>query len=356
MSAPIADRSSLRSAGIAAIALALGFSAILHPAAQDLFQRLAGLLARLAEAGLSLSTFEVMRNGTELRNAVTGFAVDVTRACDGHGILICWAAVLLVLPGRWQARLLAFAAGFVAIQAFNLVRVVVLFAASPAGSPLFDTLHYFAFPLATSALILALAAWRQPHLRWPAVLAVAALCVAAPVWFFLSGPLGAALLVPAANAVLAMTAPPEIGSIALRAAGWTVSSDLIQTTQPLRLYLAPLYPGDFALALPALAAAGLIARRGLGLALIGLAAMPVALALAGIGAIWDIAAAHAPVLAAVPAGDGRVRAEAFAPPPDALRSGLKLAQNVIVHFNLLVLPVLILQRGASGDARPSALD
>ena len=253
MSAPIADRSSLRSAGIAAIALALGFSAILHPAAQDLFQRLAGLLARLAEAGLSLSTFEVMRNGTELRNAVTGFAVDVTRACDGHGILICWAAVLLVLPGRWQARLLAFAAGFVAIQAFNLVRVVVLFAASPAGSPLFDTLHYFAFPLATSALILALAAWRQPHLRWPAVLAVAALCVAAPVWFFLSGPLGAALLVPAANAVLAMTAPPEIGSIALRAAGWTVSSDLIQTTQPLRLYLAPQYPGDFALALPALA-------------------------------------------------------------------------------------------------------
>lgn len=314
---------------LALIILIAGFVLAESVAGRALGDAVAAALAWAALPLLALFEPEVIRNGAELRG--TGWAVRVGVVCDGHGLAISLAAGLAALRGGWR-RLFA---GLAAIQLFNLFRIIVLAVVLARSPGAFDMVHIGLFPLLTVALL--------AFCMLPAGQAVRLLLVALPMvalWL----PLADSLSLPLAwmaNSILSALPAPEIGEIARRATGWSIGSYLLASTEngQVALHVAPLRPADFALATPVVLAAVVLARRPLWLAPAFLS-MLLALVAAAFTAVWTLANGHAPVVLLIPDGAGAFVPSAFAPPA-GLQLPVRLAQNVLVHFNLLVLPMLV---------------
>ena len=84
-------------------------------------------LARLS-AGL-ITGFDpaVVSSGKVLQSATNGFAVSIEAGCNGVEAAIVLIAAMLAFPATWKHRAIGIAAGLVAVQALNVVRVVSLF-------------------------------------------------------------------------------------------------------------------------------------------------------------------------------------------------------------------------------------
>ncbi|NKB28560.1 MAG: hypothetical protein GKR99_13805 [Rhodobacteraceae bacterium] len=98
-------------------------------------------------------------------------AVKVTEVCDGHGLLAAWLVLAMVWKGPrpTRAAIRWLLAGVVAIQAFNLARIIIL-AATIATSPgTFEFMHLTVFPLATALLMVTLKRFdiNLRHIRRP---------------------------------------------------------------------------------------------------------------------------------------------------------------------------------------------
>ncbi|MEO8530285.1 MAG: hypothetical protein ABI459_03615 [Deltaproteobacteria bacterium] len=328
----------------AALALAIGFSLISLPVVAALFDGMALLLSIASAWILKFAGYSIVRTVTELREMTTGWAVDVTSVCDGHGLVFAWAAIVTAVRPGWGLGLRAVVMGVLAIIGFNLVRIVVLasvLAHVPAG---FEAVHVYVFPLLTAGLMLVLARF---VLHQPVSWAVAGLAVfLAVIWFFVSDMITAWTVVPLANLMLSFAGPDGIGTIALRAPGWTVDSLLIARTDPLAFHMAGLTPTDFTLAVPVIFACALIVRPSWPGLVLAVALMTLAMVLAAVAAMWSVADANGVTDMAVRAGDG-LRAVIYTLPNAALNGFVRLGQNVLVHLNLLVLPVLILICGTA---------
>lgn len=280
----------------------------------------------------------ILQSGTELRSP-DGWAVRVSEVCDGHGLAISLAAALSVLSPDLRQGLWRLLVGLIVIQLFNLARIVVLAVTLDRAPAAFDLVHAGVFPFLTAALL----AFCVLALR-PAVL----LCLAAfpLVLLWLLAPDALAWpLVPPTNLLLGVLAGPEVGQIAERAAGWTIGTGLLASQEggQVTRFLAPLRPADFALAVPVLLVAILLARRPLWLVGASIALL-LTLAIAAVATVWTLATAQNPALLLIPQGDGGFLTQPFIPPETGLML-LRLAQSVLVHFNLLVLPLLILGGG-----------
>lgn len=294
----------------------------------------ASTLAKLATPLLRLFDPAILRIGTELRGA-DGWAVRVSEVCDGHGLAIALAASLVGLSGGQNGGLRRFALGLVAIQVFNLARIVVLALVLSRAPGAFDIVHTGVFPLLTVAL-LALCTLPLPT-------ALPLLAVSLPLvllWLPLAD-LASQLLVPPANMILSLVAGPEVGQVAQRAAGWTIGTNLLASNEAgdVRLFVAPLRPADFALGVPLVLAAIALTRRPVWL-VPALFSMLTALTIAAVTTVWALAAGQADAKLLVPDGLGAFTPQDFAP-PESLRALLRVVQNSLVHLNLLVLPFLI---------------
>ncbi|QQA43596.1 hypothetical protein [Pelagovum pacificum] len=326
--------------------LGLGFLAMSLGPVQAAFEGLATALAALSHLLLSIGNGDLVRTGSELRDTVAGWAVDVTSVCDGHGLLIGWLALLAALTPPPRRALTAAVGGILAIQLFNLVRIVVLALVLGQSERAFVGVHLFAFPLLTGILLAALALTTA---RQPGALVFAVLAVGLSIlWVLLAGPAAhvAALL---ANGLLALGGPAEVGEIAQRSVGWTVGSSVIAETSPLAFLLAPLDPADFLLPAPLLVASLIAARPGWRDATLAgagfLIAALLAIAIAAVTSIAALADAYGLTQIAVPSGAGTVTAEPYAAPGETTIATLRLTQNMLVHLNLLVLPALVLLSG-----------
>ena len=319
--------------------LALVFAIEMGAAGQAAGAAVARIIAVLAQPVLGLMGHDLVRDGVELRDPAAGWAVRVSEVCDGMGLVVALiAAVVVLAPGRGAAaavwigwRILA---GVAAIQVFNFLRVVALAQALGQGGKAFGALHDHVFPL-LSVLVIAAVLIRFGRLAAFAVLAA----VLWLLWVPVSGAVSA-LLVPPANAVLAGFAPTGVGEIARSQGLWSVGTMFVAASDPLQLYRAPIEPVHFTLALPVVAAAAVMVRRP-GWLLLALPLMLAALCVAAPVAVMALADARAPVTVLLPAGDGSFVAADYAL-PETQRAVLRLAQNTIVHFLLLVLPVLVL--------------
>jgi len=96
-------------------------------------------VAKVSGAILNAMSERVTVNGTEIRTA--GFSVDVENGCNGDEKALLFAAAVLAFPASWRARGIGLAAGFLGIQALNLVRVVSLFWIGHHKPALFSTAH-----------------------------------------------------------------------------------------------------------------------------------------------------------------------------------------------------------------------
>jgi exosortase/archaeosortase family protein len=345
---------------VAALALlTAGFALVDLPPLRAVFDAVALALAAAAGLLFQLGGLSVTRAGATLRESMAGWGMEVTSVCDGNGLAVAAVALVAALAGgRGLARAGALVlAGLAAIQIFNLLRILVLGLVLHLAPGRFEAVHLDLFPILTAALFLLAAGGLAGAHPARIGLALGLVLLFGLIWSFGLAALAARPLAGLANLILSI-APVGIGPLSPRPEGWLVESMVLAQAEPAILHRAAIAPADFAIALPLILAALLAApsRAGALAGLAGLAVMGLALALGALTAVWAVLKAG-PVLGLLVAQPGGSYAlTAYAPPAEALVAVVRLAQNVLVHFNLLVLPGLILARAATRPAaRPEAV-
>jgi exosortase H (IPTLxxWG-CTERM-specific) len=96
-------------------------------------------VARVSGWTLALLGQDVAMSGTVIRSE--RFAVNIENGCNGVETMLIFLSAVLAFPAPWASRLVGVAAGIVAIQLVNLVRVVALFLTGAYFPALFDTSH-----------------------------------------------------------------------------------------------------------------------------------------------------------------------------------------------------------------------
>jgi exosortase H (IPTLxxWG-CTERM-specific) len=106
---------------------------------------------------------DVISHGKVVQSTLNGFAVSIERGCNGMEAVIILFAAIFAFPAPWKHRLAGFLAGFVAIQALNLVRIISLFYMGQYSQVWFEWFHLYLW----QALIIldALVVWLL-WLRW----------------------------------------------------------------------------------------------------------------------------------------------------------------------------------------------
>lgn len=90
-------------------------------------QPFTGELATVSGALISGLGREIHTEGSVIYDMETSFAVMIAAGCNGVEAMILLMAAILAFPSSLKNKLLGLLAGFAAIQALNLVRIVSLF-------------------------------------------------------------------------------------------------------------------------------------------------------------------------------------------------------------------------------------
>jgi len=85
----------------------------------------------------------VMAISNVIRDKTTGFGVRIERGCNGVEAVIILFAAIFAFPAPFKHKMVGFAAGFVAIQALNLVRIVSLFYLGQWNQVAFEWFHLY---------------------------------------------------------------------------------------------------------------------------------------------------------------------------------------------------------------------
>jgi exosortase H (IPTLxxWG-CTERM-specific) len=100
----------------------------------------------LAAASARLVTLfdpDVIATGNVLQSTASGFAVSIEAGCNGVEATIVLAAAILAFPAPWRHRLFGLAAGVVAVQGLNLIRVISLFYLGQWNIDVFEWAHLY---------------------------------------------------------------------------------------------------------------------------------------------------------------------------------------------------------------------
>lgn len=76
---------------------------------------------------ISLFDDSVTTFGNVIQSTTVSWGVAIERGCNGVEAVIILFAAIFAFPAPWKHRLIGFGAGFLAIQALNIVRIVSLF-------------------------------------------------------------------------------------------------------------------------------------------------------------------------------------------------------------------------------------
>ncbi len=124
--------------------LAVLFGLELTPWAQQWF--VLPWTASLATISTSLVTLfdgSVHASGNVISSMKSGFAVSIEAGCNGVEATIVLVAAMLAFPSPWKHRLLGLAAGIVAVQGLNVVRVISLFYLGQWNRDVFEWAHLY---------------------------------------------------------------------------------------------------------------------------------------------------------------------------------------------------------------------
>jgi exosortase H (IPTLxxWG-CTERM-specific) len=126
------------------VLLVVLFGVELTPWAQQYFvgpwtNALAAISARL----VMMVDPSVAAAGRVLHSTSNGFAVSIEAGCNGVEATIVLAAAMFAFPAPWRAKVAGLAAGIVAVQALNVVRVISLFYLGQWDRQVFEWAHLY---------------------------------------------------------------------------------------------------------------------------------------------------------------------------------------------------------------------
>ncbi len=100
-------------------------------------------LAAISASLVTLLDPDVAAAGKVLRSTVNGFAVTIEAGCNGVEATIVLVAAMLAFPAPWPRRLAGIAAGILAVQGLNVVRVISLFYLGQWDLKVFEWAHLY---------------------------------------------------------------------------------------------------------------------------------------------------------------------------------------------------------------------
>jgi len=86
---------------------------------------------------------QVSAQGRVLRSLSNGFAVSIEAGCNGVEATIVLLAAMLAFPSSWKAKAAGLAAGILAVQGLNVVRIISLFYLGQWNYQLFEWAHLY---------------------------------------------------------------------------------------------------------------------------------------------------------------------------------------------------------------------
>lgn len=101
------------------------------------------LLARMCVTLVTLFDETAAAAGKVLWNTVTGFGVSIEPGCNGVEACIVLFAAVMAFPSTWRHKLVGLLAGFVAVQALNIVRVISLYYLGQWNTQVFNFAHEY---------------------------------------------------------------------------------------------------------------------------------------------------------------------------------------------------------------------
>ena len=123
---------------------ALLFGLELTPWAQEHFVvPWTNTLARISTYLVTVFDPNVMAVGKIMRSTTNGFAVSIEAGCNGVEATIVLLAAILAFPAPWRSKLIGLAAGVVAVQGLNVVRVISLFYLGQWDREWFEWAHLY---------------------------------------------------------------------------------------------------------------------------------------------------------------------------------------------------------------------
>ena len=124
--------------------LAVMFGVELTPWAQQWFvEPWTAALARVSASLVTVFDPGVTSVGKVLRSTANGFAVSIEAGCNGVEATIVLAAAMLAFPSPWKHKVAGLAAGIVAVQGLNIIRVISLFYLGQWNRDVFEWAHLY---------------------------------------------------------------------------------------------------------------------------------------------------------------------------------------------------------------------
>ena len=126
------------------VLLALLFGLELTPWAQRWFvEPWTTTLAQISTSLVTLFDSGVTATGKVIASTSNGFAVSIEAGCNGVEATIVLLAAMLAFPAPWKHKLVGLAAGVVAVQGLNVVRVISLFYLGQWNRDVFEWAHLY---------------------------------------------------------------------------------------------------------------------------------------------------------------------------------------------------------------------
>lgn len=116
---------------------------LLQPVERHVIEPFTAALAQVCVWLVGAFDADAIAHGKILQTASGSFAVSIERGCNGIEAVIILVAAMLAFPASWKHKLAGIGAGFVAIQALNLVRIISLFYLGQWNRLWFDWFHLY---------------------------------------------------------------------------------------------------------------------------------------------------------------------------------------------------------------------
>jgi len=100
-------------------------------------------LAAISAGIVKIFDSHVLAHGKVLQSAGNGFAVSIEAGCNGVEATLVLVAAILAFPASWKHKLIGLAAGIVAVQGLNIVRVISLFYLGQWNFNAFEWAHLY---------------------------------------------------------------------------------------------------------------------------------------------------------------------------------------------------------------------